>query len=225
MCRRRPERSRAWPRPCASLRPRGRRSSIWRAKRDPVAPAAPAVELPAHVLTLPSLFRGPAYLLDHAWTARAWNGAASRLFVGWLDDKSHDRNLLRFVFLSPTARALLTDWPERARRLVAEFRADYSRRPRDAGMQSLVSELSESSRLFRSLWQAQEVLHREGGERAFHQPVDGSSQFLQTTLLPASHPECKLVCLAPIAPQKRIRKRALRAAKRAAAFVVRPALG
>jgi hypothetical protein len=152
MCRRRPERSRAWPRPCASLRPRGRRSSIWRAKRDPVAPAAPAVELPAHVLTLPSLFRGPAYLLDHAWTARAWNGAASRLFVGWLDDKSHDRNLLRFVFLSPTARALLTDWPERARRLVAEFRADYSRRPRDAGMQSLVSELSESSRLFRSLW-------------------------------------------------------------------------
>jgi transcriptional regulator with XRE-family HTH domain len=169
-------------------------------RRDPSAPAEPAIELPPHVLALPSLLRAPAYLLDHTWTARAWNRAAARLFVGWLDDGTPERNLLRFVFLSRAARDLLADWSERSRRLVAEFRADYSRRPRDPAMQALVDDLSVRSKSFRASWQAQDVLRREGGERSFRHPLDGPRNFLQTTLLVATHPEWKLVCLAPVAP-------------------------
>jgi hypothetical protein len=41
-------------------------------------------------------------------------------------------------------------------------------------------------------------MHREGGMRHFTHPVEGPLQFEQTTLLVASHPECKLVCLMPI---------------------------
>jgi transcriptional regulator with XRE-family HTH domain len=166
-------------------------------KSDPAVRAEPRAELPAHVLDLPSLFAVPAYLLDHGWTARAWNAAGARLFIGWLDAGSVERNLLRFVFLSPAAQELLTDWARRARRLVAEFRADYSRRPGDRAMQALIDDLSERSELYRALWREQEVLHREGGERIFHHPVDGPQHFIQTTLLVASHSECKLVCLAP----------------------------
>ena len=33
-------------------------------------------------------------------------------------------NLLRYVFLHPRAPSFIVDWPERARRLVAEYRAD-----------------------------------------------------------------------------------------------------
>ncbi|HEY4319360.1 MAG TPA: helix-turn-helix domain-containing protein, partial [Herbaspirillum sp.] len=134
-------------------------------RRDPVAPAEPQADLLPDLLLLPSLIAAPAYLLDHAWTARAWNTAAARLFTGWLDDASTDRNLLKFVFLAPSARTLIADWPERSRRLAAEFRADYSRRPNDAAMQELIDALSTQSPLFRRYWQDQAVLHREGGER------------------------------------------------------------
>ena len=166
-------------------------------RRDPVEPTEPETELPEHVLALPSLMQVPAYLLDHLWTARAWNESAAKLFTGWLDE-GHGRNLLRFVFLSPEARTLIADWPERAQRLVAEFRADFSRRPRDAAMQALIDELSDSSPLFIRLWQAQAVLSREGGERSFQGARGKVERYQQTTLLVASKTECKLVCLVPL---------------------------
>lgn len=166
-------------------------------KRDPLAPAAPQSDLFASLLTLPMLITVPAYLLDHTWTVRAWNVPATRLFSGWLDDATADRNLMKFVFLSPKARTLIADWPERSRRLVAEFRADYSRRPHDAAMLALIQHLSMDSPLFAQYWKEQAVLHREGGERRFNHPVDGAQCFLQTSLLVASQQECKLVCLAP----------------------------
>jgi transcriptional regulator with XRE-family HTH domain len=166
-------------------------------RRDPVEPGELPTDIPAHVLALPLLMAVPAYLLDHLWTARAWNPAAAQLFTGWLDEGA-EKNLLRYVFLSDAARSLIADWPERAQRLAAEFRADFSRRPRDAAMQALVDELSAQSPLFSKLWREQTVLHREGGERGFSNPQGGTDRYQQTTLLVASQVECKLVCLAPL---------------------------
>ena len=121
-----------------------------------------------------------------------------QLFVGWLDDEQAEKNLLRYVFLVPSARTLISDWAERAERLVAEFRSDFSRRPRDTAMQALVDELSAQSPLFIKLWREQTVLHREGGERGFCNARGGTDRYQQTTLLVASQVECKLVCLAPL---------------------------
>jgi transcriptional regulator with XRE-family HTH domain len=149
------------------------------------------------LLALPALVSAPAYLLDHAWTARAWNEAAAALFVGWLDGGAGDRNLLRYVFLHPVARDLIVGWEARARRLAAEFRADFHRRPADAAMQALVDGLRRDSALFAQCWDQQDVLHREGGERRFRHPVHGELGFVQTTLLVAAQLEIKLVCLAP----------------------------
>jgi hypothetical protein len=42
-------------------------------KRDPVTPATDKDRLPSSVLALPSRLTIPAYLLDHTWTALAWN--------------------------------------------------------------------------------------------------------------------------------------------------------
>ena len=168
-------------------------------RRDPVAPNELQLELPAHVLSLPGLLQVPAYLLDHLLTARAWNTAAAELFTGWLDE-GQDRNLLRFVFLSPQAQQLIVDWPDRAQRLVAEFRADFSRRPRDAAMQALIDELASGSAVFTRMWREQSVLLREGGERGFKMPNGSLKHFQQTTLLVASQTECKLVCLEPVRP-------------------------
>ena len=166
-------------------------------RRDPVEPADVPLEVPADVLALPGLMQVPAYLLDHLWTARAWNPSAQTLFTGWLDPGA-DKNLLRYVFLVPQAQTLIADWHERAQRLVAEFRADFSRRPRDAAMQALIDELLSQSPVFADMWRAQAVLLREGGERRFRAADGQQLSYQQTTLLVASKTECKLVCLAPV---------------------------
>lgn len=166
-------------------------------RKDPRAAADQTDGLAPALLALPALVSAPAYLLDHAWTARAWNAAAAALFTGWLDDDTSDRNLLRYVFLRPAARDLIVGWEARARRLAAEFRADFHRRPADAVMQALVDGLRRDSDLFARCWEQQDVLHREGGARRFRHPVHGELGFVQTTLLVAAQLEIKLVCLAP----------------------------
>ncbi len=166
-------------------------------KRDPAAPLDNESDVPLDLLNLPSIVTVPAYLLDQTWTALAWNPAAARLFVGWLDGRE-ERNLLRFIFLSSAARSLIADWEERARRVVAEFRADYSRQLHDPLVRAVVDDLSEQSPIFLRYWSEQMVLHREGGERRFNHPLDGVRRYHQTTLLAVSHPDCKLVCLSPI---------------------------
>src|SRR5271165_4039182 len=155
-------------------------------KRDPAAPLDNESDVPLDLLNLPSIVTVPAYLLDQTWTALAWNPAAARLFVGWLDGRE-ERNLLRFIFLSSAARSLIADWEERARRVVAEFRADYSRQLHDPLVQAVVDDLSEQSPIFLRYWSEQMVLHREGGERRFNHPLDGVRRYHQTTLLAVSH--------------------------------------
>jgi transcriptional regulator with XRE-family HTH domain len=81
------------------------------------------------VSKLVRVMQTPAYVLDRQWNAVAWNDQAAQLFLAWLGDESPDgeRNLLQFMFLQRSAKRFVIDWSERARRLVAEFRAECGR--------------------------------------------------------------------------------------------------
>lgn len=159
------------------------------------APPDPAEEAPAALRDLVGALACPAYGLDRLWNACCWNAPAERLFAAWLGGE--ERNLLRWVFLSPAARDLIPDWEDRARRLLAEFRADFSRRLGDPGVQALVSDIGDRSDVFARAWADQAVLEREGGDRAFNHPEDGRLRFVQHTFSPAERPDCKLVVLIP----------------------------
>ncbi|HWT70808.1 MAG TPA: helix-turn-helix transcriptional regulator [Oxalicibacterium sp.] len=143
----------------------------------------------------------PAYVLNHEWNAIAWNRPAQELFVGWLDarkNKTGDHpNLLHFMFLSPGAHELITDWPDRAHRLVAEFRADCGKAIDEEPLASLIDELKKHSADFSRLWNAQHVVGRDGGTRHFHHPRKGELRFEQVTLNLAATRGCKLVMLMP----------------------------
>ena len=167
-------------------------------RRDPVDVVHPVGDVAQALLGLPALLGVPCYLLDPRWSARAWNAAAQALFVGWLDSDDEDKNLLRYVFVSPQARVLIGDWAGRAHRLVAEFRADFSRRPSDGALLELIEELHQRSPDFARLWREQTVFAREGGLRSFMLPGLGLQQYEQTTLVPAASKDFKLVCLAPV---------------------------
>ncbi|MBB6249870.1 helix-turn-helix transcriptional regulator [Nitrospirillum iridis] len=171
-------------------------------KRDPQEGPAPGdTVVPA---ALDGLVRGiahPAYLLDRTWNALAWNAPAARLFAGWLEAATPggnpERNQLRYLFLNPAARALIPDWAERTRRVVAEFRVDYSHHLDDPGMRALVADLTARSAAFADLWHAHTVTTRAGGERAFLHPADGLVRYEQVTLTLAGQAAVKLVTLVP----------------------------
>ncbi len=164
-------------------------------KRDPDQGADESDDIPAALTACVAAITTPAYILDRFWTARSWNEAASRLFVGWLDEREGDRNLLRYIVLEPAARALICDYEVRARRVVAVFRADVSSHLDDPALRQLVDGLRRQSPDFARHWDAHGVLGREGGERTFNHPRDGFLRFEQITFDVASQPDVKLTVL------------------------------
>jgi transcriptional regulator with XRE-family HTH domain len=170
------------------------------ARLDPDAPDETSSEdAPASLLAIVQQLQPPAYGLDRLWNAVCWNAAAADLFRGWLDAEAEtQRNLLRYVFLHPSARALIPEWQERARRLLAEFRADYSQTFRDARVRGLVESLRRQSPLFAAAWEEQGVRERAGGIRTFAHPARGALSFTQHTLTPSERPDYKLVVLVPV---------------------------
>ena len=169
-------------------------------KRDPDAGASDDDALPAAVTACIAAIEAPAYVLDRSWSAQAWNPAAERLFVGWLDAPLEDdigRNLLLFIFLAPGARSLICDWEGRARRVVAEFRAHCATHLDDPALNRLIDELRRASADFAQMWEQHGVLGREGGERTFNHPRDGFLAFEQVTFELAGHSDVKLTILVP----------------------------
>ena len=169
-------------------------------KLDPaLAPAFGAVagQPPANLAAIVNAVRTPAYILNQQWDAVAWNKPAQTLFSGWLDQRGGGANLLRFMFLSASAQALIADWPDRAARLVAEFRADCGKYADQPPLAGLIAELDAASAPFHALWHAQNVVEREGGTRRFIHPKSGPLMFEQVTLQLANRRDLKLVLLIP----------------------------
>ncbi|MBP2298467.1 helix-turn-helix transcriptional regulator [Azospirillum picis] len=172
-------------------------------KRDPDAPSSGAADgPPPALLAALGTIAAPAYLLDRLWTAVGWNPTAERLFAAWLGAGKAERNLLRYVFLDPEAPRFIDDWENRARRLVAEFRAHGARHPSDPEIRALVDGLLHASALFARLWDDQSVLEREGGLRRFNHPLEGPRALEQVTLHPGGRSGHTLVMLVdpPTAP-------------------------
>ena len=179
-------------------------------KRDPALPQpAGAMDAPLALVAAVNAVGSPAYLLDRLWRARAWNPPAAALFTGWLDtdEPGDDRSLLRYMFLNPAARALVIDWEDRARRLLAEFRLEQGRHLDDPEMTALVADLRDASPLVRAAWDEQAVVEREGGLRTFTHPTRGRLAYEQVAFNLSSRPEFKLVILVEVAEAVTINSR------------------
>ncbi|NMM39212.1 MAG: helix-turn-helix domain-containing protein [Glaciimonas sp.] len=141
----------------------------------------------------------PAYILNRQWDVVEWNLAAEDLFTGWLDRRGLrvQPNLLQFMFCEQKARKLIVDWPDRAKRLVAEFRADCGKYTDQEPLVSLIDALAQSSSEFQQMWSSQNVVDREGGTRRFFHPVKNELTFDQMNFYLAKRHDLKLVMLLP----------------------------
>jgi len=172
-------------------------------RRDPRSSATEEDSAPEVLVGMLASIAIPAYIMGRTWDLLAWNPPAAELFAGWLDQQAADApapNLLRYVFQHPDARQFVVNWEVRARRLVAEFRADCRGRLEEPGLQRLVADLSQASPDFDQFWKQHDVLERQGGQRAFNHPQRGLINYQQVTLRPVEQEQLKLVLLAPDEP-------------------------
>jgi transcriptional regulator with XRE-family HTH domain len=152
----------------------------------------------ALVRLIASMDPAPAYVLGPRWEFLAWN-RAQRLLYPMIDQLDEDdRNLLWVMFAEPTARALVGDWDEQARRILAEFRAGTAERRTDPLVVQLVSRLVEASPEFAEWWPQLDVAQFETRVRRYHHPVAGDLAFEYQQLTPSEWPSLKVVCQLPL---------------------------
>lgn len=169
-------------------------------RRDPHAHQSEVDTAPETLVSILEKIHVPAYIMGRTWDILAWNQQAETLFTGLLDIQwasDQHPNLLRFVFTHPTARTFVVNWEMRARRLVAEFRADCRSRLEEPEVKKLVNELNNASTEFSEYWKQHDVLERQGGQREFHHPESGYINFQQVTLRLVEQEQLKLVLLKP----------------------------
>lgn len=169
-------------------------------RRDPQANINEEDTAPETLIIMLDSIEIPAYIMGRTWDLLAWNKPAEALFNGWLNEWAKDTplpNLLRFVFLHANAKQFVVNWELRARRLVAEFRADCRSRLEEHALQKLVNELIQASPEFERFWKQHDVLERQGGQREFNHPKHGLISYQQVTLRPVEQEQLKLVLLQP----------------------------
>jgi transcriptional regulator with XRE-family HTH domain len=162
---------------------------------EPPPDTAPLSAL-AHIVEHQGYY--PAYVMGRYWHLLAWNRAAKMLFGDFDAMPESERNMLWYTFARYETRPLVVDWAERARRLLAEFRADCSLYLNDPALNEFVNRLAAASPEFAEWWSVQDVQARDGGRREFEHPVVGRLCLEQTTFRLSSHPDVKLVIHVPL---------------------------
>ena len=123
---------------------------------DPQPPRDDAGGAPGPLRACVDAIRAPAYVLDRAWNLLAWNEPLRCSTTGPCAIRAQSAAL----YLPGPGRELVVDWEQRARRVVAEFRADagaHLDEPRRAGAGGRCWES-----VFAHWWTRHAVVEQEG---------------------------------------------------------------
>ncbi|MFG2480784.1 helix-turn-helix domain-containing protein [Streptomyces fagopyri] len=136
--------------------------------RTPALKARPAVRMMIDALDpTPAVLHGPRLEVI----------ASNRMGKVLIDDFDAmplaERNLVRWMFLDPRARAVYLDWEEIAAQMVAVLRVAAGEEP-DPALAELVGELTAHSDDFARVWAEYRVFQHTYGTKRFHHEAVGT---------------------------------------------------
>ncbi|HWC83224.1 MAG TPA: helix-turn-helix transcriptional regulator [Pseudonocardiaceae bacterium] len=122
---------------------------------------------------LDSLTEAPAHVLGRRRDMLAGNRMARALLTDGDGKPTTERNMARYMFVDPGARALYVDWERGARTTVAALHLYAGRNPADPKLAELIGELSLRSNDFRRWWAEHDVMRNAFGTKHMHHPLVG----------------------------------------------------
>lgn len=158
-----------------------------------------------------TLDASPAIVRTATWDVVAWNRAARVVLTDYSALPEGERNILRFMFLSPHIRARQHDWQNLARFVVGSFRADAARAGAVSEVRELVDELCSASPEFAALWRANDVLSHGDATKRLKHPKLGDIELEYSGFAVDGRPDLSLTVYNPVdsAVADRIRALAL----------------
>jgi transcriptional regulator with XRE-family HTH domain len=153
---------------------------------------------------LDALEPSPALIRTATWDVVAWNRAVAVMLADYGAMAPEQRNILRYIFLDPTARAAQYDWESVAAFVLGAFRIDVARAGAGAAdIEPLIDELCRLSAEFKTMWRDNEVRHH--GERVKHikHPVLGKVTFEYSAFAVDGRPDLSMIVYHPTTPELR----------------------
>jgi transcriptional regulator with XRE-family HTH domain len=152
---------------------------------------------------LDALDPSPAIIRTATWDVVAWNRGASVMLMDYGSLPPEERNMLRFLFLDPRARAVHYDWDSVARLVLGAFRLEAARAGAAADVEPLVDELSQLSPEFKAMWRENELPgggHGDGVKHIRH-PVLGPIAFEYSAFAVDGRTDLSLLVYNPTTPE------------------------
>ncbi len=158
---------------------------------------------------LDALAPSPALIRTATWDVLAWNRAVAMMLIDYGSLPPQQRNILRFMFLDPRARAAQYDWESVARFVVGAFRVDAARAGAAAEVEPLVDELCLLSPEFKAMWRENDI--RSHGEAIKHirHPVLGPIAFEYSAFSVDGRSDLSMVVYNPVTQEDADRIRSL----------------
>jgi hypothetical protein len=144
----------------------------------------------------------PALIRTAIWNVVAWNQAATSMLMDYGSLPPEQRNILRFIFLDPRARAAQYDWESVARFVLGAFRVDAARAGAGAEVEPLVEELCRLSPDFKAMWRDNDVRgpHGEAIKHIRH-PILGPLAFEYSAFAVDGRTDLAMVVYNPATPE------------------------
>jgi transcriptional regulator with XRE-family HTH domain len=159
---------------------------------------------------LDALDPSPAVIRTATWDVVGWNRAATVMLMDYAALPPEQRNILRFIFLDPRARAAQYDWESVARFVLGSFRADAARAGAAEQMERLADELCRLSPEFKTMWSENEVRGTHGDAvKHIRHPILGALAFEYSAFAVDGRTDLSMVVYNPATPQDAVRIKSL----------------
>lgn len=151
---------------------------------------------------LDALDPNPALIRTATWDVVAWNRAATVMMLDYASLPPEQRNILRYIFLDPRARAAQYDWDSVARFVLGAFRVEAARAGASAEVEPLVDELCRQSPEFEAMWRDNDVQGAHGDAvKHIRHPVLGPLAFEYSAFAVDGRTDLTMVVYNPATPE------------------------
>lgn len=142
-----------------------------------------------------ALMPHPIFAIDAVWNVIAANRSAKTLFGDFGANRlGFESNVLRYLFLDPSAKDLIVDLAEYRTRVVGQFRRQVDLSEQQAA--EIVAHLRSQDPEFENLWQLHSVGVRRLGRKVLRHPAMGELVFDHGTFAVEENPRIRLVIYA-----------------------------